>query len=111
MKQHDISVTEALLECDDIVIAPGISKTAQAAAVLRDEVRRLTAALNHQVEVTERAFEAMNENADRGEEAEADAKRYRWLRTAKRADVRLVGIGQRAGTYLDAAIDEAMKYD
>jgi len=35
-----------------------------------------------------------------------DADRYRWLRDAPRADVRVVGRGARKGDALDATVDE-----
>jgi hypothetical protein len=110
MKQ-EMTVTEALLYADGAHDNGLRTETDVALAVLAAEVRRLTVALNRQAQVTEKAIEAMNRNADRGEKAEAEAKRYRWLRDV--GDATWVPMAKRPGVNftheIDAAIDKAMK--
>lgn len=72
----------------------------------RDETSAYIAAANPAR--ISRILDAMDALRARLEAAEADARRYRWLRLDERADVRIVGIGRRMGHDLDAAIDAAL---
>jgi hypothetical protein len=75
----DMNRDEALLLADSRHDNGLRTETDVALAVLAYEVRRLTVALNRQAQVTEKAIEAMNRNADRGEKAEAELRRLQGL--------------------------------
>lgn len=72
---QDMTVDEALLYADNARDNGWGTTLDDALGVLAAEVRRQHAELNRRAEVAERAIQAMNENADRGERAEAELRR------------------------------------
>ncbi len=64
----------------------------------REAAREVYEKAKAKIEAEERELEALRK----------DAERYRWLRDAPCADVRIVGRGKRSGAELDATVDECI---